>query len=130
MARRSEGQVPGAETAVYLADTLGEMPIWYHMAGITIIGGTFGDAGGHTPYEPGQQASCILHGPNVANFAEIFAALDAAGAAVPVTENSLATALTELTEDRQVALARAAAKVLQPQDEGALMAALMAALPA
>ncbi|MFD1809441.1 3-deoxy-D-manno-octulosonic acid transferase [Gemmobacter lanyuensis] len=118
MARRSEGQAPGAETAVYLADTLGEMPFWYAMAGITVIGGTFGDAGGHTPYEPGQQGSCILHGPNVANFAEVFAALDTAGAAVPVTEESLATVLTTLPEDRQAELAAAATRVLQPQDEG------------
>lgn len=129
MARRSEGQAPGAETAVYLADTLGEMPLWYAMAGITVIGGTFGDAGGHTPYEPGQQGSCILHGPNVANFAEVFAALDAAGAAVRVTEESLATVLTTLLEDRQAELAAAATRVLQPQDEGALISALMAALP-
>ena len=129
MARRSEGQAPGAETAVYLADTLGEMPFWYAMAGITVIGGTFGDAGGHTPYEPGQRGSCILHGPNVANFAEVFAALDTAGAAVPVTEESLATVLTTLPEDRQAELAAAATRVLQPQDEGALISALMVALP-
>ena len=77
---------PGPEVAVYLADTLGEMAHWYAMAGTTVIGGTFSDAGGHTPFEPAAFGSALLHGPSVANFAEVFAALDAAGAAVPVAD--------------------------------------------
>ncbi|EPX81999.1 3-deoxy-D-manno-octulosonic acid transferase [Salipiger mucosus] len=94
-ARRSRGEAPRAE--VYLADTLGEMALFYPLAGRVFIGGTLTDRGGHTPYEPAAFGAALLHGPDVANFRAPFAALDAAGAALPV-ENAagLAQALGEL----------------------------------
>ncbi|WP_149140550.1 3-deoxy-D-manno-octulosonic acid transferase [Gemmobacter caeruleus] len=128
-ATRSAGEVPGPGTAVYLADTLGEMDAWYAMAGATVIGGTFGDAGGHTPYEPAAHGSAILHGPGTANFREVFARLDAAGAALAVTAETLGPALRGLTPARQAALAAAAPAVLAPADEAALLAALRPLLP-
>ena len=128
-ARRSAGETPGPDTAVYLADTLGEMPLWYAMAGATVIGGTFGTAGGHTPWEPAAHGSAILHGPGTANFAEIFAQLQAADAVCPVTADSLAEALTNLPPARQADLAAKASKVLAPADDAALWAALLPLLP-
>lgn len=134
-ATRSKGEVPGPQTAVYLADTLGEMAQWYGMAGATVVGGTFGPAGGHTPYEPAAQGSALLHGPSVANFAEVFAALDAAGAAVAVADAAgLARALTGLDAAAQARLARAATAALQPEgdaggDKAALVSAVLVALP-
>lgn len=60
---RDHGEVAqGPETAVYLADTLGEMALWYRAAGITLVCGSFTDRGGHTPYEPAQARSAVLHG--------------------------------------------------------------------
>lgn len=128
---RSKGEAPGPETEVYLADTLGEMAQWYAMAGATVIGGTFGPAGGHTPYEPAAQGSALLHGPSVANFAEVFAALDAAGGALAVPDAAgLAQALAGLDAAAQARLAAAARAALQPEgDAAALVAALLAALP-
>ncbi|MBT9244168.1 3-deoxy-D-manno-octulosonic acid transferase [Gemmobacter fulvus] len=128
---RSTGAVPGPEVAVYLADTLGEMAHWYAMAGATVIGGTFSDAGGHTPFEPAAFGSALLHGPSVANFAEVFAALDAAGAAVPVADAAgLATALCGLDAAEQARRAALASDVLRPQeDEAALWQVLEPLLP-
>ncbi|MBL8563022.1 MAG: 3-deoxy-D-manno-octulosonic acid transferase [Gemmobacter sp.] len=128
-ATRSAGEVPGPETAVYLADTLGEMPGWYAMAGATVIGGTFGPAGGHTPYEPAAQGSAILHGPGVANFTEAFAALAAAQATLPVRAERLGAALAGLTAERQADLAARASGALTPADDAALMASVLAVLP-
>ena len=128
-ATRSAGEVPGPETAVYLADTLGEMPGWYAMAGATVIGGTFGPAGGHTPYEPAAQGSAILHGPGVANFTEAFAALALVQAAQPVTADTLGAILAGLTAERQADLAVRASDVLAPADDTALMASVLAVLP-
>lgn len=128
-ATRSAGEVPGADTAVYLADTLGEMALWYGMAGTTVIGGTFGDAGGHTPYEPAAQGSALLHGPSIANFTESFAALDAAGAAIAVADGpGLTAALCAITPDDQARLAAAAQAVLPSGGEAALLAALVKVL--
>ncbi len=93
MAMRSKGQQPGAATAVYLADTIGEMALWYRLAAITFVGGSLVAKGGHTPYEPAQCGSAILHGPHVANQAEAFRALDRAQGSVEVQDaGSLAAA--------------------------------------
>ncbi|EEW25702.1 3-deoxy-D-manno-octulosonic acid transferase [Rhodobacter ferrooxidans] len=129
-ATRSKGEVPGPRTAVYLADTLGEMAGWYGMAGVTIIGGSFGEAGGHTPYEPAALGSALIHGPSVANFAESFAALDAGGAAVSVADGKgLAGALLALDAGEQQRLAARAQAVLVPGDDAtALLEAIRAAL--
>ena len=86
--RRSQGGVPGGAT-VLLADTMGEMDLWYARCGICLIGGTFADKGGHTPWEPARHGCALLHGPSTWNFAAPFAALDAAGAALPVTPADL-----------------------------------------
>ena len=126
---RSANQPLTAGIAVYVADTLGEMAQWYAMAGATLVCGSFGDAGGHTPYEPAAHRSAILHGPNVANFADAYAALDAAGGALAVTAETLGAALKTLDTDRQLALASAARAALTPADESALVTAVLQALP-
>jgi 3-deoxy-D-manno-octulosonic-acid transferase len=111
-ATRSRGQAPRAAPAVYLADTLGEMAAWYAAAGITFVGGSFVPRGGHTPFEPAAAGSAILHGPDVANFADAYAALAAAGAAVTVTDAAtLAAALLDtdpMAQQRRAAAARVA----------------------
>lgn len=93
LARRSQGTDTGD---LILADTLGEMARWYDRAGIVLTGGSLADRGGHTPWEPAAHGCAILHGPHVSNFTEAYAALDAAGGAVPVTAASLPDALTGL----------------------------------
>lgn len=130
-ATRSAGEVPGPGVAVYLADTLGEMAHWYAMAGATVVGGTYGPAGGHTPFEPAAFGSALLHGPSVANFAEVFAALDAAGAALPAADaGALAAALRGLDGAAQARLAAAARVVLtEDGDAEALLSRLIALLP-
>jgi len=130
LATRSAGEVPGPGTAVYLADTMGEMALWYGLAGVTVIGGSFGAAGGHTPFEPVAQGSAVIHGPSVANFSESFAALDAADAAIAVRDaGALAAALIALTPAEQARLAAAARGVLTPPGgESALLAAIATAV--
>jgi 3-deoxy-D-manno-octulosonic-acid transferase len=80
-ALRSGGALPGASTQVYIADTIGELGLWYRLAPAALIGGSFGPVNGHNPWEPARLGCAILHGPNTANFAADYAALHAAGAA-------------------------------------------------
>ncbi|AJE45967.1 3-deoxy-D-manno-octulosonic acid transferase [Celeribacter indicus] len=82
-ARRGRGEAP-ERAPVYLADTLGEMPLWYRLAGICFVGGSLVARGGHTPFEPVQFGAAVLHGPHVANHQAAYRALDAAGGARPV----------------------------------------------
>lgn len=101
-ARRSAGALPGADPdcPILLADTLGEMALWYQAAAVCITGGSFVPRGGHTPWEPAAWRCAILHGPDVANHAADYAALDAAGAAIATTQERLAGDLVALVQDR------------------------------
>lgn len=113
-ARRSARQMPGPETRVFLADTLGEMELWYHLAAVTFVGGSLVDKGGHTPFEPAFCDTAILHGPYVGNAPEAYAALAAAKGAVAVKDAAgLSAALLKLiadpaARDAQATRARAA----------------------
>lgn len=101
-ARRSRGDKIGNETQVYLADTLGETGLWYALAPLTCLCGSFTPVGGHNPYEPAHAGSAVLHGPLYANFAETYAAMDAAGAAREVPDGAaLARAVPDLLTDAQ-----------------------------
>ena len=66
---------------VYLADTLGELGTWYALSDIVFLGGSLHPIGGHNPYEVAQAGAMVLSGTHVANFAETFAEMEAAGAA-------------------------------------------------
>jgi 3-deoxy-D-manno-octulosonic-acid transferase len=83
---RSRGDLPVASTDVYLADTLGELGLIYRLAPIVFMGGSLASHGGQNPIEAAKLGAAILHGPHVGNFAEIYAALDAARGAEQVTD--------------------------------------------
>jgi 3-deoxy-D-manno-octulosonic-acid transferase len=111
--RRSNGDRPDAETQVYLADTLGELGLWYRLSPISFVGGSLEPIGGHNPFEPAALGSAILHGPYVTNFVDIFQRLSEAGACRLVTSpGSLAEAVNELLNpDKAAELAHAAWEV-------------------
>lgn len=136
-ATRSRGQEAEAGTAVYLADTLGEMARWYQAAGVTFVGGSLVERGGHTPFEPAAFDCAILHGPFLDNFAAPYAALDAQGGAVAVAGvPALVAALTALAGQpgAQAALAAQARQALAPftasDPQAAFLSALDRLLPA
>lgn len=115
VAQRSEGDRPRQNT-IYIADTMGEMPLWYQSAGISFVGGSLVEKGGHTPFEPAVFSSAILHGPDVRNFTAIYRKLDIAGAAIQVDDaSSLRNAVLQLRDaDRRNAMQRLAHEVLDP----------------
>lgn len=84
--RRSRGGPVDGSTQVYLADTLGETGLWYALSPITCVCGSFTPVGGHNPFEPAHAGSALLHGPLYANFAEVYADMDATGAALEVAD--------------------------------------------
>lgn len=88
IARRSIGEPLTPETQIYLADTLGELGVFFSLTPITFLGGSFGNEGGHNPYEPARFGSAILSGPNVRNFTDAYAALSDTGAAERVKDTT------------------------------------------
>ena len=76
---RSEESDIKAETAVYIADTMGEMGLWYSLTSVAFIGGSLVEKGGHNPIEAAQFNTYILHGPNTYNALERYEQLRQAG---------------------------------------------------
>ncbi len=95
---RTEGGFPDTGTEVYLADTLGETGLFYRLAPLVFLGGSFKSEGGHNPYEPLASGSAVLHGPNVTNFAAAYEEMNVAGATRPVEDaDALGRAVTALS---------------------------------
>lgn len=126
--RRSRGEAPAGQ--VYLADTLGEMGLWFDLCPVSFVGGSLvAGIGGHNAYEPALHGSAILHGPEVGNFADLYARLDAAGAAGVVRgSDDLAGAVDRLLTDaaaRGAQIAAAEAVLAAEADGVAEVAALI-----
>lgn len=81
VALRSREQLPSAQTDVYVADTIGEMGVFYRFAPIVFMGGSLVEHGGQNPIEAIKLGAAILHGPHVHNFTEVYGALDRTGGA-------------------------------------------------
>lgn len=87
--RRSSGQMPSADTAVLLGDSMGEMLLWYAAADIAFIGGSLIPRGGHNPLEAAAFGVPVLSGPHTHNFTDIFPQLYASGGAIEVADAAM-----------------------------------------
>ncbi len=100
VALRSAAEPIGDKMQIYIADTIGEMGLWFRLATITFLGGSLIRHGGQNPIEPAKLAVPIMHGPHIGNFADVYGALKDARAAVVVADQAaLETALTSLLAD-------------------------------
>ena len=130
VALRSAGEAIAPDTDIYVADTLGELGLFYRLAPVAFIGGSLVPHGGQNPIEPVRFETAVLHGPHVGNFADIYAALDTSGSETVANAEELAAALHRLLADpaRARNRVRAAAAALQPF-AGTLDATLAALKP-
>jgi 3-deoxy-D-manno-octulosonic-acid transferase len=78
---RSRDELPTAATDIYVADTMGELGVFYRLAGVVFMGGSLVPHGGQNPIEAIKLGASIVHGPHVFNFTDVYAALDRAGGA-------------------------------------------------
>jgi 3-deoxy-D-manno-octulosonic-acid transferase len=109
-ARRSQGEPVTGRIEIYLADTMGELGLFYAVAGIAFVGGSLVAKGGHNPFEAVRLDCAVLHGPHVGNCAGMAAELDAAGASETVSNaGELALAVSALLADPRLRAERAAA---------------------
>jgi 3-deoxy-D-manno-octulosonic-acid transferase len=100
VALRSREALPTATTGIYVADTMGELGLFYRLSDIVFMGGSLVPHGGQNPIEPIKLGAAVLHGPHVANFADVYAALDRAGGATAVDSvETLAQQLALLISD-------------------------------
>lgn len=107
----SEGELPEETTQILLADTTGEMGLWYRVAPITFMGNSLVEGGsGCDPNEPAAHGSAILYGPHVARYKNSYARYaEFGGARIVRDADTLAGALQRLLPpDKTASMAHAA----------------------
>lgn len=77
-ARRAASEPLASDTAVYIADTMGELGLFYRLAPLAFVGGTLVPVGGHNPLEPARLGCAVMAGPHTFNSVSAYAAIFAA----------------------------------------------------
>jgi len=113
---------PVGETAVFLCDTMGEVPLFYAASDVAFVAGSLVPIGGHNLLEPAVLGVPVVTGPHNFNAQDIADLFAERGACRRVADtNELAEAISELLADPDKAarLGRAGQEVLD-QNRGAL----------
>jgi 3-deoxy-D-manno-octulosonic-acid transferase len=128
---RSREELPTAKTDIYVADTMGELGLFYRLAPIVFMGGSLVPHGGQNPIEAIKLGASVVHGPHTFNFTDVYQALDSAGGARQAdNQEALVKQLGQLLADpaaRETSLA-ASTRVVE-QLGGALERTLTALEP-
>ena len=93
-AARLEGFTTGLQSvnadlsvAVFVADALGELGMWFRLARLAVMGGGFVDGvGGHNPLEPARLGVPVVSGRKVENWATAYRDLEATQAVLLVED--------------------------------------------
>ncbi|MEK9968723.1 MAG: 3-deoxy-D-manno-octulosonic acid transferase [Ferrovibrio sp.] len=101
IALRSAGEQPDADTDLYIADTLGELGLWYRLCPVVMMGGSLVPVGGHNPLEPARLGAAVLFGPQMFNFSEAVSGLLSAGALQVQDAPRIANAVAGLLQSPQ-----------------------------
>ncbi|TGG92925.1 3-deoxy-D-manno-octulosonic acid transferase [Natronospirillum operosum] len=119
-ARRSLDEVPASGDSVWLLDTLGELKVFYGLARVALLGGSWVDRGSHNPLEPAMQGVPVITGPSVYNFSEASQLLSDAGALRQTSARDLYKVLLDwLGDDDARARDGAAGKAVVAANQGA-----------
>jgi 3-deoxy-D-manno-octulosonic-acid transferase len=129
--RRSAGELPDAGTDIYLADTLGELGLFYALAPLALVGGSLTPIGGHNPIEAVRLHTAVVTGPHWFKQTDTFGPLTAGGGAIEVkSAEELAGLLAELLADpERLQQAIEAAERTTAQLTGALERTMIALAP-
>lgn len=127
-ALRSAGEAP---QDAYIADTMGELGLFYRLAPIVFMGKSLLAEGGQNPFEPARLGAAVLFGPRMSNFPDMAPRMLEAGAAEEVAdEAALAEAVARLLAHTDLLARRRAAALAWAEGEaGALEAVADALLP-
>ncbi len=81
---------------VYVADTMGELGLWYALSPVALVAGSLVPVGGHNPYEAIAAGCRVLNGPQIHNFSESYNDLQCNGLAQTVHDaDEIARNVTE-----------------------------------
>jgi 3-deoxy-D-manno-octulosonic-acid transferase len=98
--RRRTGALPASDTEVYVADTMGELGLFYSIARVAFLGGSLIPHGGQNPLEAARFSVPVLAGPHTGNFAEAYCAIfSAQGTGLVSSARELAQLVANLLQD-------------------------------
>ena len=122
VARRAAGEVIAPGTQIYIADTMGELGLFYRAAPIAFLGKSLRVGGGQNPAEPAALGCALVLGPDMSNFRDITAELLAADAAVQVADAAALTAAVDtlLRDSAQRAALSTNARTMMERHQGAV----------
>jgi 3-deoxy-D-manno-octulosonic-acid transferase len=83
---RSKNEKITKETDVYVADTIGELGIWYSIADLVFIGGSLIPHGGQNFMEPARDRAAVVVGPHMFNFNDAMSRAKKADAVIQVND--------------------------------------------
>ncbi|USG60210.1 3-deoxy-D-manno-octulosonic acid transferase [Sneathiella marina] len=106
--QRSRDEKITVSTDIYVADTIGELGLFYRLADVVFIGGSLVEKGGQNPMEAARLDCAILHGPHMENFSEVTAEFKAGSGEVeirnaPELSKAVATYLTNQAKREKIA---------------------------
>ena len=126
---RSREELPTTATDIYVADTMGELGLFYRLAPIVFMGGSLVERGGQNPIEAVKLGAAVVHGPHVFNFTDVYEALDGSGGARSANDvDALIKQLGQLLADREAREAMVAASTRVVQELGGALERTLAAL--
>lgn len=129
VAQRSKSEKITTDTHIYLADTMGEMGLFFRLCKLVFMGKSFVDKGGQNPLEAAKLKCTILHGPYMWNFQEMKEQLAQCGGAVEVTDGAaLSKTLSDLFENPDAASEIAKKAYDYGQSEARVLDALLTKL--
>lgn len=100
--RGDDKVMPKQQTDIYIADTFGELGLFYRLCPISMIGRSFSDdgGGGHNPIEAAQLGSVVLSGQYVQHQKGLFSGmLDANAVYILANKSDLAPALLQFFDN-------------------------------
>lgn len=132
VSRRGDGgAMPSQSTEIYIADTLGELGLFYRVADLVFTGKSLVSSGGQNPIEPAHFAKPVLFGPNMQNFAELSDRMQRADAAIEVPdEAALAATIEQLLIDASERERRGQAALAFASGEASVLESITAAISA
>lgn len=102
--RRSQNQQPMIDDSVYLADSMGELGVWYALADVALVGGSLVNVGGHNPIESAIVGKPIIMGKYTQSCQQVVDKLKDVGALQQVeTLDELQTAFEVWLNDKHQA---------------------------
>jgi 3-deoxy-D-manno-octulosonic-acid transferase len=126
---RSREELPTAATDIYVADTMGELGLFYRLSPIVFMGGSLVEHGGQNPIEAVKLGASVVHGPHVFNFSDVYEALDHAGGARKAdSQEALVKQLGQLLADPAARDASLAASERVVEQLGGALERTLAAL--